>query len=193
MSVLRRLYLCACMVAALALPVGGQTLLHRYSFTADASDSVGSANGTVAGGATFNGSGSLVLNGTSGYVSLPAGVVSNLTAVTIEAWADFGAIVNNSFLFGFGNTDGSGAGESYIFCTPHGNGTRAAITAADPGWQGEQQAALAGTLDNQSNVLVTTVFNPPAHFIGLYLRGVLVASNSSVTRSEEHTSELQSP
>src|ERR1019366_3503916 len=108
-------------------------------------------------------------------------LVSNLTAVTIETWASFGTIANNTFLFGFGTTDASGAGADYIFCTPHGNGTRTAITAADPGWQGEQQAAISGTLDNQTNLLVATVFNPPANFIGLYLNGVLVASNTAVT------------
>src|SRR5438045_1697582 len=84
----------------LALNVHGKTLIHRYSFTSDASDSVGGANGTAAGGATFNGSGSVVLDGVSGHVSLPAGIVSNLTAVTIETWASFGTIANNSFLFG---------------------------------------------------------------------------------------------
>jgi hypothetical protein len=178
---LRAIFLCVCLPAGLVCQAPGQTLTHRYSFTADASDSAGTANGTVAGGATFNGSGSVVLNGTNGYVSLPPGLVSNVTAATIETWASFGVISNNSFLFGFGNTDSSGAGENYIFCTPHGNGTRAAITAADPGWQGEQQAAVSSTLDNQSNVLVTTVFNPPAKYIGLYLNGVLVASNTSVT------------
>ena len=164
-----------------SLGVHGQTLIHRYSFTSDASDSVGGASGTLAGGASFNGSGSVVLDGASGYVALPAGVVSNLNAVTIETWARFGTIANNSFLFGFGNTDGSGAGENYIFCTPHGNGTRTAISGADPGWTGEQQAAIAGTLDNQPNVMVAAVFNPPANFIGLYINGVLVASNTAVT------------
>jgi len=166
---------------ALVFHARSQTLAHRYSFTSDASDSVGGANGTVAGGASFNGSGGLVLNGLNGYVALPAGLVSNLTAVTLETWATFGAIANNSFLFGFGATDTNGAGASYIFCTPHGNGTRTAITAADPGWQGEQQAAISGTLDSKSNVMVTCVFNPPQNFIGLYLNGFLVASNTAVT------------
>lgn len=163
------------------VPVKAQTLVHRYSFTANANDSVGTANGTVNGGATFNGSGGLVLNGASGYVALPAGIVSNLSAVTIETWATFGTIANNTFLFGFGNIDGSGAGEDYIFCTPHGNGTRAAISAADPGWEGEQEAAIPTTLDGMSNVMVACVFNPPAKFAGLYLNGVLVASNTAVT------------
>ena len=173
--------LCAAILLGLAFHAHGQTLTHRYSFTSDASDSVGTANGTVVGGATFNGGGSLVLNGTSGYVSLPPGLVSNVTAVTIETWASFGTIANNTFLFGFGNTDAGGLGANYIFCTPHGNGTRAAITGTDPGYNAEQQARIASTLDNQSNVLVTTVFNPPANFIGLYLNGVLVASNTAVT------------
>jgi len=157
-----------------------QTLIHRYSFISNATDEVGTANGTVIGGATFNGS-ALVLNGTNGYVSLPAGVVSGLSAVTIETWASFGTIANNSFLFGFGNTDSGGSGEDYIFCTPHGSGARAAISGVDPGWQGEQEAAISSTLDDQSNVMVATVFNPPANFIGLYVNGILVASNNAVT------------
>lgn len=158
----------------------GQTLIHRYSFISNANDEVGTANGTVEGGATFSG-GALVLNGTNGYISLPAGIVNDLNAVTIETWASFGTIANNSFLFGFGNTDSGGSGDDYIFCTPHGGGTRAAISAADPGWEGEQEAAISSTLDNQSNVMVATVFNPPAGFIGLYINGILVASNNAVT------------
>lgn len=181
MNLFRKLLACACFAVGMAFCAESQTLIHRYSFTTDASDSVGTANGTVAGGAAFNGTGSVVLNGTTGYISLPAGVVSNLTAVTIETWVSFGTIVNNSFLFGFGNTDSGGAGENYIFCTPHGNGTRAAITAADPGWQGEQQAAISSSLDNQTNVMVAAVFDPPANYIGLYINGVLVASNTAVT------------
>ena len=181
MNALRQFILSAGLTAGLAFPASGQTLIHRYSFTADAGDSVGTANGSAAGGATFNGSGGVVLDGSSGYVSLPSGLVSNVTAVSIETWASFGAIANNTFLFGFGNMDAGGAGANYIFCTPHGNGTRAAITASDPGYTSEQQARIASPLDNQSNVLVTTVFNPPANFIGLYLNGVLVASNTAVS------------
>lgn len=175
---------------AVILPVIGpgfsascQTLIHRYSFTSNANDEVGAANGTVVGGATFNGS-ALALNGTNGYVSLPAGIVSGMTAVTIETWATFGTIANNSFLFGFGNTDSSGNGEDYIFCTPHGGGpylARAAISGADPGYTAEQEAGIAGALDNETNVMIATVFNPPANFIGLYVNGILVASNNAVT------------
>ncbi|MGH7942577.1 MAG: glycosyl hydrolase [Limisphaerales bacterium] len=164
-------------------PAFSQTLIHRYSFISNANDEVGTANGAVEGGATFNGR-ALVLNGTNGYVMLPAGIVSGLSAVTIESWTSFGALANNCYIFSFGNTDSSGNGEDYIFCTPHGGGpflTRAAISGADPGYTAEMEAGIAGALDNQTNVMVATVFNPPGNFIGLYINGILVASNNAVT------------
>jgi hypothetical protein len=177
--------LLAIILPALApvLSASSQTLIHRYSFISNANDEVGTANGVVEGGAVFSG-GALVLNGTNGYVLLPAGVVNGLTAVTVETWATFGTIANNSFLFGFGNTDSGGSGEDYIFCTPHGGGSflaRAAISGVDPGYTGEQEAGIAGALDNETNVMIATVFNPPASFIGLYINGILVASNNAVT------------
>jgi hypothetical protein len=157
----------------------GQTLIHRYSFVTNANDSVGTANATLVNASTSTNG--VVLNGTNAYISLPAGIITNLSAVTIETWASFGTISNNSFLFGFGNTDSSGDGEDYIFCTPHGSGTRAAVSGADPGYTGEQEAAISSTLDNQSNLMIATVFNPPSNYIGLYLNGALVASNTAVT------------
>src|SRR5208283_1504124 len=157
----------------------GQTLVHRYSFVTNANDSVGTANATLVNASiSTNG---VVLNGTNAYISLPAGVVSNLSAVTIESWASFGALANNCYVFAFGNTDGSGNGEDYIFLTPHGSGTRAVISGADPGYTGEQGAVISGTQDNQSNLMIATIFNPPANYIGLYLNGALVASNTAVT------------
>src|ERR1039458_8445228 len=75
-------------------------LIHRYSFTTDASDSVGSANGTlvgtVGGGPTFSG-GQLQLNnpnfsGTSSaqnYLSLPGSILPSSGSATIEEWFTF--------------------------------------------------------------------------------------------------------
>ena len=188
MNRLWKFFTCACLAAGGGFHANGnQVPTHRYSFgsNTNANDDYGTANGTAVGGATFTTNG-VTLDGISGYISLPPGLVSNLTAVTFETWATFGTITNNSFLFGFGNTDGSGFGENYIFCTPHGYGntttaTRAAITGANPGYTAEQQAGITTALDNQSNVMVTTVLNPPANYIGLYLNGVLVASNTNVT------------
>jgi hypothetical protein len=170
-----KIILCASLLAGSAFYAHGQVPNHRYSFgsNTNANDDYGTANGTAVGGATFTTNG-VALDGISGYISLPPGLVSNLTAVTLEAWVTFGTITNNSYIFSFGNTDTSGSGEDYIFCTPHGSGTRAVISGADPGYTAEQGAVSSSTLDNQTNVVIAAVFNPPANFIGLYLNGLLV-------------------
>jgi hypothetical protein len=70
-------------------------LTHRYSFnvTGTANDSVGSANGSLQGSATIQqGSGGLQLDGNdSDYLALPEGMLSNYTAVTVDAWVTLGA------------------------------------------------------------------------------------------------------
>jgi hypothetical protein len=169
----------------------GQTLANRYSFSepngsTNVADSVGGPawDGTVmqqftnAVGGLFTGS-QLVLQASGlQFVQLPAGILSNYTAVTIDVWATFGSLPANCFLFGFGDTDTSGAGQNYIFCQPQ-NG-RIAITGVDPGWQGEQGTGGAGDLSGQT-VHVTSVFNPPAGVLELYANGVLVSRNTSIT------------
>ena len=85
----------------------------------------------------------------------------------------------NCFFYGFGNTDGSGAGEDYIFCAPQGG--RIAITAADPGYTGEQNASGAGDLSYRTNLHFVAIYDPPAGYLALYTNGVLAAVNTSVT------------
>jgi hypothetical protein len=71
-------------------------LTHRYSFTTNANDSVGSANGTLVNVATVSG-GQLQLNnpnfsnpGTAGgYLSIPASILPTSGSVTIESWFTF--------------------------------------------------------------------------------------------------------
>ena len=79
-----------------SITVTPQVLLHRYSFASDASDSVGGANGTLigaSGGAAASITNGLNLPGNqiggfgySGYVSLPNGILTNTTSVTVECW-----------------------------------------------------------------------------------------------------------
>jgi alpha-L-arabinofuranosidase len=157
-------------------------LLHRYSFTSDASDSVGGPawNGTLPNGGTFA-NGQLALSAASSqYVQLPAGILNAYTSVTIEAWATFpDQLPVNCFFFGFGNTDGTGSGENYIFCAPQGG--RIAITAVDPGWQGEQNAGGAGDFSYHTNFHFVAVYNPPGGYLALYTNGILASINSAVT------------
>lgn len=161
------------------------SLVHRYSFSetsgTNVADSVGGSawDGTLPNGGTF-GSGQLALSAAgSQYVQLPAGILSNYTAVTIEAWVTFPSqLPNNCFLFGFGNSSG-GSGNSYIFCQPKQG--RIAITPSN--YNGEQDTAPnpSGNWSLMTNLHVTAVFNPPQGSLSLYTNGVLVAQNTSVT------------
>jgi hypothetical protein len=173
------------MVWLIPAVVPAQTLTHRYSFFNEpngstvATDLVASANGTLQGGAAISG-GELILNGASGtYLNLPSGIVNDNSAMTIETWASFGTLPVNCFFWGFGNTDGSGAGEDYLFCAPQAG--RIAITGADPGWEGEQNASSAVNWSGQTNVYIVAVFNPPANSLALYTNGTLTAINNAIT------------
>jgi hypothetical protein len=156
-------------------------LAHRYSFATDASDSVGGADGTPNGDVNFTG-GQLVFNGTQGSsVILPAGILSGLNEVTIEAWATFPSINGGgATLFAFGNANGANAAD-YISLTPHSSdltpNTRANF-GQGPGSSGERNAVAGGVLDNQTNLHIVAVFYPDAGSESLYINGVRVANNS---------------
>ncbi len=82
----------------LALAASAQAALtHRYSFTADATDSVGTANATLVNGATAGG-GLLNFNNPAfpgsnvprGYLEIPVTAVPTTGSMTIEQWFTFG-------------------------------------------------------------------------------------------------------
>jgi hypothetical protein len=181
-------------------------LAHRYSFTAAAdpyfggsvlttnvTDSIGGAawkatcmtGGSAlptASNGKFDGQSNLLLTAASqDFVQFPAGIISNLTSVTIEGWFTFpDQLPGNCMAFAFGNTDSGGAGEKYIACAPQGG--RVFVTDGDPGWAGpEQNATGAGDLSYQTNLHVTAVCDPPNGVIALYTNGVLVAANTFET------------
>lgn len=167
------------------------TLVHRYSFSETSGTNVADAvagpawNGWLPRDGAFNGSGQLTLaSSLQQYVELPAGILSNYTAVTIEAWVTFGTLPGNCFLYGFGNKNGS-LGEDYIFCQPK-NG-RIAIT--DTNWTGEQGTGGGGDWSGRT-IHVTSVFNPLAGYVALYTNGVLVSQNSAVTKSFNSVSNV---
>jgi hypothetical protein len=172
-------------------------MTHRYSFFSEANgsataiDTVGSANGTLNGDAAIT-NGQLILNGATGtYLSLPANIITSAySGATIEAWASFGALPVNCFFFGFGNTDSSGAGEDYIFCAPEAG--RVAITGADPGYTGEQNAASGANWSGQTNLHIVAVFEPPAGYISLYTNGALAAINNAVTTPLSSVNDVDS-
>ena len=91
-------------------------LAHRYSFNTDgdASDSVGGANGTLQGGATVSG-GALQFTGVnSDYLDLPPGMLTNYTAVTVDAWVNFDAAQHWARLWEFTDIGASTQNEFYF-------------------------------------------------------------------------------
>ena len=94
---LRRLgsaLLVTALVQAFAVSTHAQTLMNRYSFASDASDSIGLQNGTavnatIANGVTFNPS------LTNSYVWLPPGLLTGFTGFTIETWYTPQSPLNN--------------------------------------------------------------------------------------------------
>jgi uncharacterized repeat protein (TIGR03806 family) len=172
------------------VPAGGMT--HRYSFNdGTANDSIAGANGTLAGNAIIE-AGQLVLpNATAAapatdYLRLPAGIVTNDTVVTVESWA---TIYPNQFtwanLFDFGNQDGGGDSEYDIHLCVHsgGNSTIAGISDSDNANADYQYIDLGAgsSLDDRTNVCLTTVFNPPAGYIAIFTNGALAGGISNVT------------
>jgi hypothetical protein len=168
------------------------TLAHRYSFSeasgTNASDSIGGATGNLNGTATFSGTGQLVLDGSSNCsVTLPGGILTGVSDVTIETWATFpgtNAAFANLWAFGFADTipldANNGAGGNYITLSPHTGGltTQANFGQGTPGSAGERDAVVPGVLDNQTYVHIVAVYNPDAGYEAVYINGALMATQS---------------
>ena len=158
-------------------------LVHRYSFAettgTNVTDSVGGqpGNGTLPRGGTWSAGQLSLAAAASQYVQLPAGIISNYAAVTVEAWATFpNQLPVNCFFFGFGNSLGT-SGTNYIFCAPRAG--RIAISGGN--YSSEQNAYGNFDFSFHTNFHVTAVFNPPANSVALYTNGVLAGINNSVT------------
>ncbi len=177
------------LVCAFAQPALAD-LKHRYSFTTDASDSIGGANGTPQNGVQFS-SGAAQFGGQvpSGpgcdYIQLPPGLISNYTSVSFELWVDVGANGTWEEIFAFGNQTAGGAGANMIMFCPHSGSTpndfRMSYAQAAPGYNDEYVNKGVGILDNLGPLSVACVFDPPRNTMSLYTNGVLVHFSSPVT------------
>jgi hypothetical protein len=73
---------------------------HRYSFTANANDSIGTAHGTLVGHAVIT-NGNLLLNGTNGCVQMPANLFTNAKSLTLEVWFNHNQVTSGKHLWQF--------------------------------------------------------------------------------------------
>jgi hypothetical protein len=168
------------------------SLVHRYSFTNSSgttvADSIGGTNYTaqLIGGATLGG-GKVALDGSTGYVQLPAGIIAGWDEVTVETWASLGSPINhyaNLFAFGMMDTNADsnqGLGADYINVQLDYAGnptTQLDFGQGIPGSTGESDAVASTALDGMTNVHVVAVYHPYAGYESLYINGALAATQT---------------
>lgn len=168
----------------LVCPVSA-ALRHRYSFTSDASDSVGGANGTLVNNPVIS-TGQIQFSGgtdaAGAFVDLPGSTIAINTypSLTLELWATQN--INNPFTMtaSFGDTWPNGYGRDYVmFATGalgSNLGSRVAIvntpTSSEP-WTYETGVDGPEYTDGQQYHYVMTVSGTT---ISYYINGVLVGT-----------------
>jgi hypothetical protein len=170
----------------------GPLLAHRYSFSENggnsAADSVGGPawTGTLHNGGALGG-GQLTLSSVSQqYVSLPAGIVSSLSGITIMAWVNFNSTSNWSRIFDFGSNT-----TTNLYLTPqNGNSGMPQFGITTTGSGGEQHIGSSSTLSTGVWHQVAVTFSGETGIPGLtasggtgvlYVDGVAVGTSESLT------------
>jgi uncharacterized protein YjdB len=170
------------------ITVAPAALEHRYSFVADASDSVGGPtwNGTLVApstGAAATISNGLFLpgntvggSGYSGYVSLPSGILTNTSSVTIECWMT--EIQANTWAetWDFGNNGSQNFG---LIPYSGSHNTRVAFTPNNGGAQGYGEVDIdSSALATNAEEYVVATYNNFTLTGDLYTNGVLDATQT---------------
>jgi hypothetical protein len=182
---------CAAIMAIIATPkaMGQLGLAHRYSFTSDASDSVGGAHGTVVdagttANVTFTG-GQLDLSANTGqgsnnitedaFVDLPNGIISAAGsagmdgAVAFEVWFTISETHTWQRVFDFGVSNGgenmsdSGSASDWIMSSANSGAWGGGLSMTNHGDSGgaplEPQLGINGTSANGVEHHVFAVYN----------------------------------
>ncbi len=116
------------------------------------------------------------LSGTAQYVTLPSGVINNLTTCTISTWVNLNAVSNWARLFDFG----SGT-TNYMFLSPR-NGANSKVRFAI------RTASVAEQIIDGAAALPTSGWHHVAVVLNgatgtLYVDGVQVGQNTAMTLS----------
>lgn len=167
-------------IVRVALP--GETLV-RLPLDASsdiAAQDISGANrhGTLVGGATWGvgrsaGSHALALDGSSGHLVLPTGILADMSDFSVTAWVYWNAAVSNTRIFDFGWND-----VSYMALIPRdGKGVMRFCTTGTT-WLGEQGVAANSALPTGKWVHVALTLS--GKLATLYMDGVLANSASSV-------------
>lgn len=204
---IRHLVLGAALVTLLSSP-GWAALRHLYTFNdGTANDLVGSAHGTLVGGATVSGGEAILAGGpvntpdTSAnnmgpHVDLngPAIAVNTFPALSLELWLKSAPANASPAIFTMAavlgrhtlNTGGNEApwsGHDYIMLQPTRNNGPAASRVAITNDRFEAEAGVNGTSQIADNLLHQMVATVDATTLSYYLDGVLVGSAPLVDKS----------
>jgi uncharacterized protein YjdB len=165
------------------ITVTPQVLLHRYSFVSDASDSVGGADGTLVdpnGGTAATIANGLMLPGNqtggfgfSGYVSLPSGILTNTTSVSVECWATQNQGNGWAEIWDFGNN----GNQNFAFIPYPVNNNNNMEVAVNPN-NNDIYTASSANFPNGSEQYVTFTYNNSTLTGNLYSNGVLIATQA---------------
>ena len=155
-------------------------LTHRYSFDADASDSVGSADGTLFGDAIVSG-GSVSFDGTGDYVTFDGSAIgiNGYSEVSLELWFTASATNDsgNDMIAAFGTSGGSD-GFDYFIVNSLSAASRTTIT--DNKWDKEVNVEATSWNDGSEHHVVATV---DATNISLYVDGGFIGSTALTSQS----------
>jgi hypothetical protein len=184
-------------------------LVHRYSFNHAAgeqtvTDSISGSHGILyyanssapwtngtPDGSDFTGTGTLRLNGTSGYVGLTPRLVSWFSNATFEAWIKWYGPATSVWqrVWDFGSSNGgtnaAGNGTNYVIFTPALGGTELPgfeETTVDPfGTEIDPDALILpgqGKFPLSQEVYVAVTYEPAAGTARMYFNGALVSSTN---------------
>jgi hypothetical protein len=157
------------------------TLQHRYSFVNDATDSVGGANGSIVapnGGAAATIHNGLFLPGNtqsifgySGYVSLPSGLLTTTTNVSVECWVTQNQGNSWAEIWDFGS---SGSQNFALIPYPVNNNNQMEVAITPAGSEVDMQSSIL--FPNNSEQYVCVTYNYANLTGNLYLNANPVAS-----------------
>jgi hypothetical protein len=190
---------CCVAVASAQLSTSAALLTNRYSFNetsgTTAVDSVSGKNATLMNTATFSAGaaviapvyGTLSGDATGPYIALPPNLVTNYTAITMEAWITptLDDALGGAFwarVWDFGNSDGVNGVNSFIYSRV-GNSSFAVLADSFTAATGDSWCFTAATmLNGQENHFVWTA-DPVTRVAHVYLNGILVGTTTTFTNS----------
>ena len=146
----------------------------------------GDFTNVVTASGTTNGEVTLT-SGSHQFVQLPAGIISNYMAITVDMWCTLPQFGSEwGFLFDFGNTDTNtadwyvGDGGNCIFLSPP---ARLCISDTMPSWGGEENASFPNLGNTFPGIPIhlTCVIDPPRQRLLVYTNGSLAGVNYAET------------